>query len=633
MNNFRFYVISKFSIGVLLSLILTACELSALDPMTNSVKDPNAYTLPRAVFMGTTVKISGSFICSQDSSALYLRPVEKPDGTADIKLKLPPKAITNLTVSFVVPTNDLISEGKYNLIVKRNNKDYLIKRTLSAVSVFANESFNRTEIPGDEIIVSDCKLDTQGASGFAAGDEIVLKGIGFSASDSLYFDVTRPTIKVAPYRVTTTEARFITPSGLKVGAATLRFSNMPIYTVPTGYKPSYVSLANVNFATAITTVSNVVLPLGAVTAGSLISISGTGFLTGDSVLVRMDGLTQQLPIVEAALPNLSFTVPANPSDKKMQLLLKRNGFASFHLGFISTNTGQTNSYINNLLLPAYLPSGLQGKALTFVINGNGFVTGDKIIMGTTVLTTSQVTSTAISVTTTAANTAIGLYDLKLRRGTLPDELLGTVNVIKAPRLFEYAEGGIVYWLDSNNPLKGLVCHVKDAIPATSKTDDELSKIVFGIHTTSNGVILPATSLDKAIGTGAANTLSIKNIQGDNSKAVAYCDTLKTIIEGAEFRNWYIPSLDELSEMHKVRASINTAATVAGRGGEIFNIENSSIQSIPSKTLIVGYMTSTAFTFSRIWGIPFQSTLKPAALTKTNFFRLRAIRSFNLTPIN
>ena len=159
---------------LLIALVFVGCEMNALDPMKNEIPDPNAYTLPRAVFMGTTVKISGSFIVSSDSTSLFLRPVSDASGVSDVKVEVPTRSINGWTASFKVPAVGAIAEGKYNLIVKRGDKTFVIKRTLVAVSVFANESFDRTPIAGDEIIVSNCIPDTMGTNCFGVGDEKVV---------------------------------------------------------------------------------------------------------------------------------------------------------------------------------------------------------------------------------------------------------------------------------------------------------------------------------------------------------------------------------------------------------------------------------------------------------------------------
>lgn len=617
------------------SVLMVSCELNAIDPISNAIPDPHAYTLPRSVFMSTTVKISGSFIVASDSNSLFLRSVTDPSGTGDIKLTLPTStAITGWTVSLKIPSFGQIAEGRYNLIVKRGDKTFIIKRTLAAMSVFANESFSRDSITGDDIIVSNCVLDNQGASQYGVGDEIILKGIGFSINDSLYFDPARPSFRAAPYLVTDKEARFIVPAGVAEGTVNLKFSNMPVYTIPTGYQPSYITLSGVKIAKSLTGISNVTLPATPVTAGSAVIIGGVGFASGDKVVVRVDDNSETLNIDETALPNLSFTLPVSYTGKTVQLLLSRTGKPLFHLGFITTDPTKKNSLIANVSLPQYLPSGLQGKSLSFIINGTGFLTGDKIVLGTTVLTSTTITTASVLTTTTAANTPVGIYNVYLRRGTQPDELLGTVNVVSAPRLFEYAEGGIVFWLDPTNPLKGMICHVKDAIASNNITDTELSKVIFGIQTTASGEILQSTSLNKLIGGGAANTQNILNVQKENARAAIFCDTLVVTMNNVNYDHWYIPSINELVEMFKVRTSINTAATQSGRGGEVFNTQSSSTQSSPGKIPIAGYMSSSAYTFSRIWAQNFQNdSQKPTAFLKINYFRVRAVRSFDLTPAN
>ena len=633
MKKIRLNIIKQITAVVMLLVALVSCEMNALDPLTNEIPEPNGYTLPRAVFMGTTVKISGTFIVRQDSTNLFLRPISDPSGVSDIQVEVPLNGITGWTTSFKIPASQVIAEGKYNLIVKRGDKTFVIKRTLASMSVFVNESFNRSEVEGDEIIVSNCLPDTTAGSCFAAGDEIVLKGIGFSMTDSLYFNTSKPELRAAPHKVTDTEAHFIVPAGVTAGAPVLRFSNMPVFSVPTGYRPSYISISGIKLANAISDISGVVLP-STVSAGSAVTITGNGFKAGDKVVLNVNGVKESVAIDETALPDLKFVLPASYAGKTMQVLLSRVGSPLFSLGFITTDPTKQSSKVADLVIPKYLPSGLQGKALSFLIKGTGFVAGDKIVMGSTVLTSTTITATSMLVTTTAANTATGTYTLKLRRGTQPDEILGEVQVISAPRLFEYAEGGIVYWLDAENPVKGLVCHVKDAVASNNVTDAELSKVIFGIHTTSTGVVLPASSLEKAIGTGAANTQSILTVQKENARAAIFCDTLSISMNSIVYNDWFIPSIDELTALFKVRTSVNAAATVSGRGGENFNTQASTTQSNPGKIVIYGYMSSSAFTFSRIWGYNFQNdTQKPQAFSKTGYFRVRPVRMYDLTSSN
>lgn len=627
-------MIHQLLIVLFIPVLLTGCELNAIDPISNQLPAPNAYTLPRAVFMGTTVKISGSFIVKTDSGFIYLRPVTDPSGAKDVKVVIPPYGITDWTVSFKVPSPDSIAEGRYFLVVKRGNTTFTIKRTLTSMSPYVNESFNRTPIPGDDMIVSNCVIDNSSTTYFGVGDELVLKGIGFSTTDSLYFNPQSSSPRVAPYKVTPTSAHFIVPAGVTAGSPTLRFSNMPIYSNQTGYNPSYLRLNGITFAAPITTVSNVTLPSGSVAANGSVTITGTGFASGDKVVLRVDSVSETIPVNTAALPALNFTLPASYAGKTFQVLLSRTGFPLLSLGFLTTDNTKQNTQLGNVILPQYLPSGFENKALSFLIQGNGFVAGDVFVMGTTVLTTTTLTATSVLVTTPAANTTAGTIPVYLRRGSHPDELIGNVTVISAPRKFEYAQGGIVYWLDVTNPVAGLVCHVKDAISSRDITDAQLSKTIYGIRNDSTGQYLPASSLNQSIGSGAANTQSILSIQKGNARAAIFCDTLSVTMNNVTYNDWFIPSINELVEMFKVRSSINTAATASGRGGEAFNAQGTSTQSSPSKTLISGYMSSSAFTFSRIWALNFQNDSQiPTAYPILNYFRLRPVRAYNLAPQN
>ena len=139
---------------------------------------------------------------------------------------------------------------------------------------------------------------------------------------------------------------------------------------------------------------------------------------------------------------------------------------------------------------------------------------------------------------------------------------------------------------------------------------------------------------KAIGTGATNTKSILEVQKENAKAAIYTDTLTTQMNTLSYTDWYLPSIGELTELFKARTGVDVAALVTGRGGEKFNIQVSTTQSAPGKIPIAGYMSSSAVTFSRIWAYSFQNAnQKPTAFLKTNYFRVRAIRSYNHTPAN
>jgi hypothetical protein len=133
------------------------------------------------------------------------------------------------------------------------------------------------------------------------------------------------------------------------------------------------------------------------------------------VVIRVDNNSETLNIDETALPNLSFTLPATYTGKTLQVLLSRTGAPLFHLGFITTDPTKKNSLIANVSLPQYLPSGLQGKSLSFIINGTGFLAGDKIVLGTTVLTSTTITSASVLATTAAENTPTGTNNVYLRR--------------------------------------------------------------------------------------------------------------------------------------------------------------------------------------------------------------------------
>lgn len=144
-------------------------------------------------------------------------------------------------------------------------------------------------------------------------------------------------------------------------------------------------------------------------------------------------------------------------------------------------------------------------------------------------------------------------------------------------------GGLVFYVDASKK-HGLIC----------ASTDQSSSAPFGGESATNAT---ATEL----GSGQANTTSIVNSLGaGNYYAAGMCDAL--VLNG--YSDWYLPSLQEL-------LTLNTNMKMKGLGG--FST--------------CDYWSSTESNSSEAWVVYFGDTSDYGALPKSDFCKVRAIRSF------
>lgn len=593
-----------------LGSLAVSCDLNAYEPIVGDEMNPTKYNLPYSAFMGTNVMITGVGIAYTDTTSIYLRPEGRSDGDADIQAKVQRRGTSGFTVTFKVPTEEQgMKEGKYNLILKRPTGEILIKRSMTPV-VNIGGSFDRTPIPGDAIVISKCVLSHQGAVQYAAGNEIIFKGIGFQKSDSLYFNASALNpVGVAANYVSEKEIRFIVPSKATTGP--MKFAHTPIL----------ISFPEIKIGEELTGFSNNSLTIN----GNLVRVNGVGPLEGDRVIVRYsEGFVDNL-VLDASL---SFELPAVCQGKECQVYLRRGDSPLISLGYV--NGGVANLVKINAI-PSILPSGLSAKDLTLVIKGSGFRSGDQFDFSGVSTETTILDATQASVRFLGKSPVQQEVAVTLRRGTT-SQILPSVQIVSAPRIGDFAEGGVVFYLYPENLQKGIVCDVKDAFPQTSNKDADFQKYVFGVYQAPDGAVLRGTSLETAIGSGAANTLDIIAVQGENGKAAMYADTLTA--QG--YSDWYLPSSEELVQMNANQALINP--TAIANGGHVFSTALHQVQSSPGKIGINGYLSSTAYTYSHMLSVSFNTGTDDANKTKRGlnnfpkktYFRLRAVRSFDLS---
>lgn len=265
-------LVSFFFIFSYLFIFIVSCQKAGIDELAVQPTQITKYTLPRAVVQGIWVQITGIGIVTKDTSSLYLRPEMMKDTSQDIHIDS--TLITNWSVAFLVPPT--MAEGKYLLVLKLDNQEIIVERTVvPVVPLFDN--FSREPIDGNAMIVGEAKLVLDNIPAFAVGDEVVLKGIGFDASDRILVNsaLSIVPITVIPSLVDNTQLRFIIPANAKSGDVSLLKQNT--YSKIVG---------QLTISDPIKTVVNVKMPTSPVVSGGTVYITGTGFISGDGIVLK-----------------------------------------------------------------------------------------------------------------------------------------------------------------------------------------------------------------------------------------------------------------------------------------------------------------------------------------------------------
>ncbi len=601
-------LVSFFFIFSYLFIFIVSCQKAGIDELAVQPTQITKYTLPRAVVQGIWVQITGIGIVTKDTSSLYLRPEMMKDTSQDIHIDS--TLITNWSVAFLVPPT--MAEGKYLLVLKLDNQEIIVERTVvPVVPLFDN--FSREPIDGNAMIVGEAKLVLDNIPAFAVGDEVVFKGIGFDASDRILVNsaLSIVPITVIPSLVDNTQLRFIIPTNAKSGGVSLLKQNT--YSKIVG---------QLIISDPIKTVSNVKMPTSPVASGGTVNITGTGFISGDGIVLK-SSTTSGKVIANLNASNLSFVLSPNFSGQKIQVLLSRGNNPLLSLGFLSTSGGA----IVDCSIPAKIPSGLTPKTLTISINGTGFLPDDKIQVGTgTPIPVKSWTTNNITLDITT-QTPVGNTTLTLVRGN-ESQLLGSLAVVNGPRIGDYDQGGVVFYLNPDDMTKGMVCDVKDATPYNLTTN----LLTWGAYRDAKNVIIPVPTRDIAIGKGQSNTTKIIKQYETAAQAAKYCDDLIVNVNGIEYNDWFLPSIEELKQLFIQRNVV--ATTAKAKAGTDFNRTKATTVKIGTMTYnLDGYASSTAYDASRVYVVNFYS----ATLTDNTFsilytkvdhlYRVRAVRNF------
>jgi hypothetical protein len=231
-----------------------------------------------------------------------------------------------------------------------------------------------------------------------------------------------------------------------------------------------------------------------------------------------------------------------------------------------------------------VPADTTAPIITVTNGTDALVIGDAWVDAGATADTGEDVSASGSVDTSTAGDYTITYtatDAAGNIGTAERKVVVTVRV--EAEVGDVREGGVVFWVDSDDNTKGLVCALEDQSA--------------GIQW-YNGTYVTTNATDTAIGTGAANTTAIIDVQGGTE--TAYAASLARAHTGGGYTDWFLPSKDELNEMYDKKSTLEAVA-----GFSAFSS---------------GYWSSTEYSKSNAW-----SNLDD--LNKSYADNVRAVRAF------
>jgi len=124
----------------------------------------------------------------------------------------------------------------------------------------------------------------------------------------------------------------------------------------------------------------------------------------------------------------------------------------------------------------------------------------------------------------------------------------------------------------------------------------------------NGSYATTGATATTVGTGSANTDAIIAAQG--ATETSYAAGVARAYTGGGFTDWFLPSKDELNQMYRNKATINT--TASANGGSNFSTNF--------------YWSSTEYDSNNAWGQFFDNGVQYVG-TKDGTYNVRAVRAF------
>lgn len=590
-------------IGLLSTFVFYSCEKENIDPIIDEPTDVCEANLPSDIISGLTVKAGSSIINKSDTANLYLRPV---GGGEDIKInygdRYAPKSENGLPpfspIEIVFTPDESIPDGEYQLVIKNKIGDIIVKRT--SVPPFGNyDDYEREDVTTDNMRLSRVSMDDF-CNVYSVGQNVLINGSSIKKSDRIVLISGTQEIEVEFDEISEGNyGKFIIPSSC---------SNGKNYTIGFLRRGQILKLGIITIKQVLP-ITNIELPSSPVSSQVIIKCNGAN--SSDKIILSDLGGKKVEVNASISDTGIQFDLPAEFSDGLYLVQLFRLGEPLFNLGYISTNeaidiVGIPEDGIGSI--PDELPMGYPHKAagkdvnLTLMFKGIGFSSSDKIKFNNK---TFPVTMVGNGITFTLNTQGVnGERNIELIRGA-SSKVLKTVNVISAPKLGDYAQGGVVFWIDPVKPVHGLVCDIKDYTDGNNKTLKWSTEIIETI------------TMNKSIYSSKENSELIIAKLGDKAQAVNYCTNLKVESKGVIYDDWVLPSTEALRQMILKKDIINYVSK--NNGGTALNTTKPTPQchGYASSTQVYSYACYSQ-AISEVDGIP--------SNILTDFF-VRAVRSF------
>ena len=246
-------------------------------------------------------------------------------------------------------------------------------------------------------------------------------------------------------------------------------------------------------------------------------------------------------------------------------------------------------------VPFTEPSSNGGSAITSytATSSPGGITGTISQSGSGDITVTGLTNgTSYTFTVTATN-AIGT--------SVASEASNSVTPSPPIAIGDFYGGGVVFYIFESADTGYVAGETHGLIAAVQ---DQSSGIRW-----YNGSSTTTGATGTAIGTGATNTTTIIDEQGDTE--TSYAAGLARAYTGGGYSDWFLPSKDELNKMYTNRATINTTAT--SNSGSSFSTNNY-------------YWSSTELGVNAAWLQSFSNGNQYSS-SKGFTYNVRAVRAF------